>query len=110
MRPLFDQNLSHKLKDSPNDLLPESVHVRDLGLGSSDELEVWEYAKADSLTIISKDSDFRHLRFAYGHPLKVIWLRRANCTTQQISSILRNNYADLLAFDEDAQGSFVTLD
>ena len=72
MRPLFNQNLSHKLKNSLNDLFPDSVHVGDLGLWSSEDLEVWEYAKADSLTIISKDSDFRHLRFAYGHPLKVI--------------------------------------
>ena len=109
MRLLFDQNLSHRLKDSLKDLFPESLHARDVGLGSSEDLEVWEYAKANSLTITSKDSDFRQLSFTYGHPLKVIWLRRANYTTSQIASILRNSYTDLLAFDEDTQGSFLTL-
>ena len=109
MRLLFDQNLSHRLKDSLNDLFPESLHVRDVGLGSSEDLEVWEYTKANSLTITSKDSDCRQLSFTYGHPPKVIWLRRANYTTSQIASILRNSYTDLLAFDEDTQGSFLTL-
>ena len=109
MRLLFDQNLSHRLKEMLNDLFPGSQHVTDAGLGSSDDLAVWEYAKTNSLTIASKDSDFRQLSFAYGHPPKVIWIRRGNCTTVEIASILRSSYDALHTFNQDQQGSFLAL-
>ena len=35
MKLLFDQHLSHKLALVLNDLFPDSIHVRDVGLKSS---------------------------------------------------------------------------
>lgn len=109
MRLLFDQNLSHRLKDLLKDLFPESLHVRDAGPGASDDWAVWEYAKANFFTIASKDSDFRQLSFAYGQPPKVIWIRRGNCTTTQIVAILRDGHKDIVDFIEDPQGSFSAI-
>lgn len=62
MRLLFDQNLASRLVRSLADLYPDSVHVRDVGLASSDDAAVWEYAKQNALTIVSKDGDFHMLR------------------------------------------------
>ena len=59
MRLLFDQNLSPRLTLALQDLFPESLHVRDIGLGSVEDLAVWTYAKDHGCTIVSKDSDFR---------------------------------------------------
>jgi len=42
MKLLFDQNLSPKLVRLLEDLFPDSVHVRDVGLKSADDLIVWK--------------------------------------------------------------------
>ena len=107
MRLLFDQNLSPRLKEASRDLYPESLHVRDVGLESADDVVVWAYANEQELTIASKDSDFRQLSFTFGHPPKIIWIRCGNCSTSEIESILRSRYSDLLSFHQDEQGAFV---
>lgn len=109
MRLLFDQNLSPYLKNVLRDLYPQSLHVRDIGLASADDLIVWEYARDRSFVIVSKDSDFRQLSFMFGHPPKVVWIRRGNCSTSEIERILRNRYRDLVAFYEDEPGAFLAL-
>ena len=109
MRLLFDQNLSPHLRDMLADLYPGSIHVRDVELQSADDVDIWEYAAQQGLTIVSKDSDFRQRSFLFGHPPKVIWLRRGNCSTTEIETILRNHYDDIVAFDEDDVGSFFAL-
>jgi predicted nuclease of predicted toxin-antitoxin system len=63
-----EQNLAWRLVRSLADLYPESVHVRDVGLASTDDAAVWEYAKENALTIVSKDGDFHQRSFLYGHP------------------------------------------
>ena len=58
---------------------------------------VWTYAKDHEFTIVSKDSDFRQMSFTFGHPPKVIWIRRGNCSTSEIESILRDRHDDMIA-------------
>ena len=108
MRLLFDQNLSPRLKKTLWGLYPESLHLRDAGLESADDVVVWAYAKDHEFVITSKDSDFRQLSFAFGHPPRVIWIRRGNCSTSEIESILRDQ-EDLLAFYQSEQGAFLAL-
>ena len=45
--------------------------------GFADEI-IWEYAKNNNFTVISKDSDFYQRALLYGHPPKLIWLRIGN--------------------------------
>lgn len=58
MRLLFDQNLSHRLVGQLADVFPNSLHVRDIGLAQSSDDVVWAYARANGLSIVSKDADF----------------------------------------------------
>ncbi len=109
MRLLFDQNLSPRLVETLRGFYPESLHIREAGLGSPDDIVVWAYAKDRGLMIASKDSDFRQLSFALGHPPKVVWIRRGNCSTSEIESVLHNRYNDLLAFYQNEQGAFLAL-
>ena len=109
MRLLLDQNLSPRLKETLRDWYPESIHVKDIGLESADDLAVWEYARERALTIVSKDSDFRQLSFALGHPPKVVWIRRGNCSTSEIDLLLSESHDDLLAFFNDEAGAFLAL-
>ena len=109
MRLLFDQNLSSRLVHELGDLYPGSVHVRDVGLASADDTAVWEYAKQNALTIVSKDGDFHQRSFLYGHPPKVVWIRRGNCTRSVIERMLREHHADILAFLADSDVAFLAL-
>ena len=47
MKLLFDQNLSPRLPGLLADIYADSIHVRQMGLRDADDLEIWEYAKAN---------------------------------------------------------------
>jgi predicted nuclease of predicted toxin-antitoxin system len=106
---LFDENLSHKLVRAVADLFPDSKHVRDIGLKTSEDRLIWEYARSNGLMIISKDSDFYQRSLLYGHPPKVIWVRRGNCSTADVEAILRKHYADINRFDQDSYEAYLIL-
>jgi predicted nuclease of predicted toxin-antitoxin system len=44
-----------------------------------------------------------------GHPPKVIWIRRGNCSTDEVAAILRDHQAEMLVFEGDTEGSFLAL-
>jgi predicted nuclease of predicted toxin-antitoxin system len=109
MKLLFDQNLSYRLVPALESWYPSSVHIRDVGLAMADDERVWNYAKQHGLVIVSKDMDFYHRSVLFGYPPKVVWIRLGNCTTAHIDALLRTRQADLLAFDQDANASFLAL-
>ena len=109
MNLLFDQNLSHRLVGALADIFPNSHHVRNVGLGRADDDAVWQYAAAQGFTIVSKDSDFHQLSFLRGHPPKVVWIRRGNCSTNEAESLLRQHETDLHSFEQDPDASFLVL-
>lgn len=80
---LFDANLSPALVVSLRTEYPGSTHVRDVGLRSGTDAEIWEYAKVNGFTIVSKDTDFRERSFVEGFPPKVLWLDVGNASARQ---------------------------
>jgi predicted nuclease of predicted toxin-antitoxin system len=106
---LFDQNLSYRLVKALASEFPDSAHVRHVGLEKTPDGPVWEYAKANGFVIVSKASDFHQRSFVFGHPPKVVWIRRGNCSTSVIETILREHRDDILQFAESEQGSFLAL-
>lgn len=109
MKLLFDENLSPKLVRRLADLFPQSVHVRDVGLKAADDPLMWEYAKDGDLMIVSKDSDMHQRSFMFGYPPKVVWVRLGNCSTSDVESLLRRNFAAVKIFYEDLYASFLSL-
>jgi predicted nuclease of predicted toxin-antitoxin system len=101
MKLLLDQNLSPKLVMALQDAFPNSSHVSTHGLGTADDLAVWEFAKTNGFVIVTKDADFPELSVRLGFPPKVIWLRLGNCSTQQVESVLRVSLSSLNAFETD---------
>ncbi len=109
MRLLFDQNVSPRVAAGLSDVFPGSVHVRDIGLARASDAAIWRYARDHDLTIISKDSDFHQMSFLRGAPPKVIWIRRGNCTTDEIEALLRSKRAEILAFGAEPRAAFLAL-
>ena len=109
MKLLFDENLSPKLPRMLAAQFAGSAHVRECGLlGFSDEA-VWEYARANGFTIVSKDSDFQQRSLLYGHPPKIVWLRIGNCTRQQLVELITKHEQDIRALDADPHASILVL-
>jgi predicted nuclease of predicted toxin-antitoxin system len=109
VRLLFDQNLAPRLVRALADVYPDSMHVRDVGLATADDAVVWEYAKNNALTIVSKDGDFHQRSFLYSHPPKVIWIRRGNCSTAVIERMLRDHHTNVGSFLADPEAAFLAL-
>jgi predicted nuclease of predicted toxin-antitoxin system len=109
MKLLFDENLSPKLPSRLNDLFPNSLHVRDVGMKATIDPIVWDYAKDNNLMIVSKDSDMHDLSLVFGNPPKVIWLRLGNCSTSQVENLLRREFNVIKLFYEDENLSLLAL-
>jgi predicted nuclease of predicted toxin-antitoxin system len=106
---LLDENLSPNLAKALSQDYPGSAHVRDLDLRSATDQAVWERARTEGYTVVSKDSDFRQMSFLFGAPPKVVWIGLGNCSTAEILALLRNRRAALQSFWEDSEAAFLVL-
>ena len=109
MRLLLDQNLAPRLVAALATRYPDSTHVRDVGLAAADDDLVWRYAAEQGLTIVSKDADFHERSFLLGQPPKVIWIRRGNCSTDEVLALLQEAHAAIIQFEADPEASFLAL-
>lgn len=109
MKLLFDQNLSPRLVNRLADLYPDAQHVSFLDLDQADDRVVWEYARVNDFTVVTRDSDFSELSLLQGIPPKVIWIRRGNYSTNQIEEMLRSHNKSIIQFNEDSSLGVMTL-
>jgi len=109
MKLLFDENLSPKLVQRLSSIFPESVHIDRVGLGSEYDNDVWDYARINEFTIVSKDSDFHEKSLLKGYPPKVVWIRRGNCSIKEIEEILINHTSDIEKLIENDEKAFLIL-
>lgn len=109
MKLLFDQNLSPKLAFHFTSKFEGSKHLQDISLDKSDDTFVWEYAKLNGFTIVTKDSDFNNLVTFFGFPPKVMWMRRGNCSTTEIKALIETNFDKISAFISDNVNGILTF-
>lgn len=100
---LFDEHLSPKLCDSLAVEFPGSIHVHQVGLGNENDQMIWEFAREKDLVIVTKDSDFPDLQSVKGFPPKIVWVRIGNCSTAEITEVLRDHHLQI--FDMKTNGT-----
>ncbi|NQZ11474.1 MAG: DUF5615 family PIN-like protein [Algicola sp.] len=98
MKLLLDNNLSHRLVARIADLFPGSTHVMSVDLDEAEDDEIWDYAKNNDFTIVTKDADYDDLSMVKGCPPKVIWLKIGNCRIAIIENLIRQNATDITNF------------
>jgi predicted nuclease of predicted toxin-antitoxin system len=106
---LFDQNISRRVLTALGDVFPESAHVFHLEMACEDDLMIWNYARENGFTIVTKDKDFLQRSVLMGHPPKIIHLRLGNCTVEEIVSLLLQQSGHLKAFQKHASKSYLLL-
>lgn len=109
MKLLFDENLSFRLVARLADLYPGATHVRDVGLAGADDAAVWAHALAGALVIVSRDADFHARCIHSGPPPKLLWIRRGNCSTRDIETILRRHHPEVQRFAADPVASVLEM-
>lgn len=70
------------------------VHVKDINDEWEDE-EIWEYAKDQDLTIITKDSDFSDKILFHVPPPRVIHIKFGNVKMREFHALIANRWEDI---------------
>ncbi|HOO85035.1 MAG TPA: DUF5615 family PIN-like protein [Prolixibacteraceae bacterium] len=109
MKFLFDQNLSPKLASHFRKHCDLSKHLMDISLDFARDMLVWEYAKSNDFTIVTKDSDFNNMVSLFGFPPKVVLIRRRNCSTKLIQSLLEKHLEEIRLFISDNENGIFTI-
>ena len=60
---LFDENLAPSLAHRLSDLYTRPTHVRDLGMATADDEQIWLHARDAGYLIVTEDDDFRQRSF-----------------------------------------------
>jgi len=74
----------------------DAIHVRELGLRSATDREIFFEAKKKSATVMTKDSDFISLLDEHGSPPQVIWITCGNTSNAKLKEIFRKSFDDAL--------------
>ena len=110
MKLLFDENLSPRLPSLLASSFPGSDHVDNVELHGAPDHTIWDFARANDFTIVSKDNDFRQRSFLSGHPPKVVWLSVGNASTSRIKLLLEERRAELEDFQSNSEESLFVLE
>jgi predicted nuclease of predicted toxin-antitoxin system len=106
---LLDANLSPRLLARIEATFPESSHVFAHEALRRDDRAIWEFAKRNGFTIISKDGDFHQMSILHGAPPKLVWVRAGNASTDEISRLILDNRDWIIAFGSDDVATFLVL-
>jgi predicted nuclease of predicted toxin-antitoxin system len=105
MKLLLDANVSWRLLPVLKEHFGECVHVDDifeLEFPAKDS-KIWQYAKDNGYTIITRDNDFNDLIAIRDFPPKIIWLRTGNCSRKFTADLLtrsKQSIQELLTSEE----------
>ena len=111
IRFLIDENLPATLLDK---LTVPTMHATDLGSQPTDD-SLWEYARREGWTLLTKDADFFDRIILYGSPPKVVWLRTGNLRRSVLDDLIVGRMprimnllveADLVEVHDDRLESF----
>lgn len=79
MKLLLDANISWRLASKLKPHFGDCFHVDEVGLQNpARDIEIWNFAKENKLTIVTNDDDFLNLVNVKGFPPKVILLKTGN--------------------------------
>ena len=104
---LIDENLPSSLAF----VLPlNCLHATELGKQLTDR-QIWEHARAENLTVITRDTDFFDRLMLEGAPPKVVWVRLGNLRKRDLENLLLRRWpqitellaeADLIEVHQDS--------
>ena len=89
MKLLFDEHFSFRSVRALHDLFPEAKHVKFFRLEQGSDDAIWQFAKKEGYTIVTKDDDFHQRSLTLGHPPKIVWLKIPNTKRSELEGFIR---------------------
>ncbi len=94
---LIDANLPYRFSLWRGD---DFIHQNDLGDEWTDT-QIWNYAKENNLTIVTRDADFSNRIIFHNPPPKVIHIRYGNMKMREFFIVLTAIWNDVIELSED---------
>ncbi|RZK14195.1 MAG: hypothetical protein EOO56_25465 [Hymenobacter sp.] len=110
MKWLLDANLSYRLVRLLANLPIQAMHVSRTGLPvAADDRDIWHWARANNLLLVTNDDDFYRFAGTLGFPLKVVMLRTGNQSTRFLANLLHQHFADIQQLTDSPEAGVLEL-
>ena len=73
------------------------------------DISIWNYAKANGYTIVTKDDDFEKIVLLKKAPPKLIYLKTFNLNTNKISDLIIENKDDIITFINSTENDILEI-
>ncbi len=100
---ILDENLSGVLAVNLAHHLNDVIAVRSIALSKFSDNSIWNYARDNGYSIITKDTDFLHLSNLYGCPPKIIRLNCGNKSTAYINDLIIRRMDEINIFEGNSE-------
>jgi predicted nuclease of predicted toxin-antitoxin system len=94
---LIDVNLPSRFSVWAGDEFEHVVHIND----ELKDSEIWEYAKKNNLTIVTKDTDFSDMIMINNPPPKVIHIKIGNIKMREFHQLISRVWTDISLMSEN---------
>lgn len=99
MKLLLDENLSWRMIKHLTPFFEEVVHASELKIiQPADDISIWNYAKKNGFTIVSKDDDFVKIVLLRKAPPKLIYLKTYNLDTKKLIDLILESMDKISSF------------
>ena len=99
MKLLLDENLSWRMIKLLTPIFTEVIHASELKIKQpADDISIWDYAKKNGFTILSKDDDFEKIVLLRKTPHKLIYLKTYNLDTKKLVDLFLENKDKIIEF------------
>ena len=90
MRIIIDQQLPPLLAGWFRDQGLDAAHVRELGMSSAPDADIWAEATTDNAVVISRDEGFVARVRSGG--ARLVWIRIGNCANPTLLAVIADNW------------------
>jgi predicted nuclease of predicted toxin-antitoxin system len=94
---LIDANLPSRFSIWASEEYEHVVHIND----ELRDSEIWEYAKENDLTIVTKDTDFSDMIMITVPPPRVIHIKLGNMKMREFHQLLSRIWGDVCAMSDE---------
>jgi predicted nuclease of predicted toxin-antitoxin system len=110
MKLLLDANISWRIVKNISPYVKECIHVDNCDLQvPAKDIEIWEYAKANQLIIITNDEDFINFSTIYGYPPKIVLIKTGNLRRNSIQELLLKYLDDIQLLVESPDAGILEI-
>jgi predicted nuclease of predicted toxin-antitoxin system len=96
---LLNENLSWRMIKKLKPFFDEVVHASELKIiQPADDISIWNYAKKNGFTIVSKDDDFEKIVLLRKAPPKLIYLKTYNLDTIKLIELMLESKEKIIDF------------